>query len=185
VAAHRDLHVGKLDLGSVAQLVAPCERGLVDRDARLGEEPLGEAIVAAARALVERLVGEIDEAILAAAQRQRGTVDVDVVEAHLAHGERPPREDDVRALDGKRGAPAAIGHVQALEGERRAQAAPAAFDALHGNRGAGGLLETRDDVPAVIVHRRKRDVAQPQDQGREGDDQERRGARCQAQDDAR
>ncbi len=182
--AHDDLHIRERDVGPVGHLVAPDERCLVDREARLAEQPLDEAVVARAR-LVERLVREIDEAVLAAAQRERRTLEIDVVEAHLPDEERPPRKSDIGALDRERRAAAAIGDAQSFEREGWAQPAPAAADSAHRNRGAGGLLDGGDDVLSIAVDRRQRDIAQPQHQRGENDDEEGRAAQGEADKDAR
>jgi hypothetical protein len=107
------------------------------------------------------------------------------VEAHLADGERPPRQRDLGALDGKRRAAAPIGDAQALERERGSQPPPSTLDAPHRHGRARRLLDRGDDIGPVVVDGGKRDVAQPKHQRGEGDDEEGRGARCQAENDSR
>jgi len=107
------------------------------------------------------------------------------VEAHLPGDERPPRQRYLRALDRKRGAPAAVGDAQALEGKRRAQAAPAAGNAANRDRGARGAFNRGDDLVAVGIDLGKRDVPEVEDEDGENDREEDRGAGGQAENDAR
>ena len=182
--AHLDLDAVEAHLGDVGLLVAPDEHRFVDAQARLREQPLGERALARPR-LVERLVGEVDEAVGAAAQVQLRMVEVDVPEAELPRQQRPPRDRHLGALEGKGGLAVAVRDGEALERHARPQALPRAGDAARRDLHARGLLDGGDDVVAIAVDVGERHIAHPKQGHGEGDEEDSRDARSQAKDGTR
>ncbi|MBK7659859.1 MAG: hypothetical protein IPJ28_12230 [Betaproteobacteria bacterium] len=182
--AHRDLDAPQSDRRGPGLLVLPRKRRIVDREAGLGEEPVGEGALVAARIAAERPVGEIDQAVGAPAQVDGRAVEVDVREAQVPGEERPPRNGDVRALEREGGLAAAIGDAHAREGQLGTQALPARGDVGDGHGHPRGARDRSRDVLAEVVDARENPVAQHRDREREDDERREREGRGDAQGDA-
>ena len=135
-------------------------RQLRVREPRLGEEPRGERVVRGLRRGVERLVGEVDEAVGAAAQPQVRRVEIHVLEAQFAGQQRPPRQRDLGALELEHRVAAPVGHLDAGDGEPRPQALPAGGDIAQRHGEARGAGHGGRDLLAPVVHAREHGVAQ-------------------------
>jgi hypothetical protein len=136
-------------------------------------------------AALSGFVAQVDEAVLAAAQAERGMVELHVVEADASQHEVPPGNRDFRAVERERGLAATVVHLESVQRHEGPQPFPSAADALRGDRHARGARDGRDDVVAVPVDVRQAPIAQPEHRQGEDYEEEGRGAGRQAQENSR
>jgi hypothetical protein len=148
-------------------IVGPDQRGVVDLDGALAQQPVGKAAVAlAARHLDAR---DCDGATAVAPDVQCRAVDVEGVESQFQHREGQPRKRQVHPRQPERGTPRRVVHGQISELELRPQAFPVGGYRFDRDLLTRALAHDACDVLAVALDVRQDPVAQRDDGARQGE----------------
>ncbi len=161
------IHVVEHQLRRAAQLVRPCHQRVGNDDARLAQQPVGEARVVILPVRIDFDAGQMQAPVHVAANGKLRAVDGQLLQPQVQERHRRPRhhEIDAREIDQRRiGGMLAIVNLQAADSQPRIPAIPAGIDGDNCHRLSQFRGQRGHDPLAVFVDPRKHDQADDQQQ---------------------